>query len=77
LHGDPEGKAALFGQLADIDAFPLCLDVRDADELVTALLRPSRPGGVRQTPAPCQLAIASVLPARLGRRSPVSGSRPT
>src|SRR5215216_271277 len=30
-----EGKAALFAQLADVDAVPLCVDVADADELVS------------------------------------------
>ncbi|GAA1143524.1 NAD-dependent malic enzyme [Ornithinicoccus hortensis] len=29
-----EGKAALFKRFADIDAFPICLDTQDADEIV-------------------------------------------
>ncbi|OLT41118.1 malate dehydrogenase [Serinicoccus sp. CNJ-927] len=29
-----EGKAALFKRFADIDAFPICLDATDADEIV-------------------------------------------
>ncbi|MEK5493861.1 NAD-dependent malic enzyme [Paenibacillus sp. FSL R7-0297] len=29
-----EGKAMLFKQLADIDAFPLCLDTKDPDEII-------------------------------------------
>ncbi|WP_141818793.1 NAD-dependent malic enzyme [Ornithinimicrobium humiphilum] len=29
-----EGKAALFKRFADIDAFPICLDAHDADEIV-------------------------------------------
>lgn len=29
-----EGKAALFKRFADIDAFPLCLDTQDVDEIV-------------------------------------------
>ncbi len=29
-----EGKAALFKRFADIDAFPICLDTTDADEIV-------------------------------------------
>ncbi|KYH43152.1 malate dehydrogenase [Branchiibius sp. NY16-3462-2] len=29
-----EGKAALFKRFADIDAFPICLDTKDPDELV-------------------------------------------
>src|SRR5918998_802884 len=29
-----EGKAALFKQFADVDAFPICLDTKDADEIV-------------------------------------------
>src|SRR5699024_9155699 len=30
-----EGKAALFKRFASIDAFPICLDTQDADEIVT------------------------------------------
>ena len=33
-----EGKAALFKRFADIDAWPICLDTQDTDEIV----RPSR-----------------------------------
>jgi len=29
-----EGKAALFKRFADIDAFPLCLDTKDTDEII-------------------------------------------
>jgi malate dehydrogenase (oxaloacetate-decarboxylating) len=29
-----EGKAALFKQFANVDAFPICLDTKDADEIV-------------------------------------------
>jgi malate dehydrogenase (oxaloacetate-decarboxylating) len=29
-----EGKAALFKQFAEVDAFPICLDTKDADEIV-------------------------------------------
>jgi malate dehydrogenase (oxaloacetate-decarboxylating) len=29
-----EGKAALFKQFADVDAFPICLDTKDTDEIV-------------------------------------------
>src|SRR3954447_1225418 len=32
-----EGKAALFKQFADIDAWPICLDSQDADEIVRAV----------------------------------------
>lgn len=32
-----EGKAALFKQFAGIDAFPLCLDTQDTDELVATI----------------------------------------
>jgi malate dehydrogenase (oxaloacetate-decarboxylating) len=32
-----EGKAALFKRFAGIDAFPLCLDTQDTDEIVTAV----------------------------------------
>ena len=30
-----EGKAALFKQFADVDAWPVCLDTQDADEIVS------------------------------------------
>src|SRR5205085_11533926 len=32
-----EGKAALFKRFAGIDAFPICLDTQDTDEIVTAV----------------------------------------
>ncbi|MGL5857105.1 MAG: NAD-dependent malic enzyme [Angustibacter sp.] len=32
-----EGKAALFKRFADIDAFPICLDTQDVDEIVAAV----------------------------------------
>jgi len=32
-----EGKAALFKRFGDIDAFPICLDTQDVDEIVTAV----------------------------------------
>jgi malate dehydrogenase (oxaloacetate-decarboxylating) len=34
-----EGKAMLFKQFADIDAFPICLDTKDADEIVETVVR--------------------------------------
>ena len=34
-----EGKAMLFKEFAAVDAFPVCLDVRDADELVETVER--------------------------------------
>jgi malate dehydrogenase (oxaloacetate-decarboxylating) len=34
-----EGKAALFKQFADIDAFPICLDTKDVDEIVETVVR--------------------------------------
>src|SRR4051794_15448964 len=38
-----EGKAMLFKELAGVDAFPLCLDTTDADEIV-AIVRGVAPG---------------------------------
>jgi malate dehydrogenase (oxaloacetate-decarboxylating) len=38
-----EGKAALFKRFADIDAWPLCLDTQDTDEIV-AVVRAIAPG---------------------------------
>ena len=32
-----EGKAALFKRFADIDAFPICLDTQDPDEIVSVV----------------------------------------
>jgi malate dehydrogenase (oxaloacetate-decarboxylating) len=32
-----EGKAMLFKEFADVDAFPLCLDTQDPDEIVSAV----------------------------------------
>jgi malate dehydrogenase (oxaloacetate-decarboxylating) len=34
-----EGKAMLFRQFADIDAFPICLDTKDVDEIVETIIR--------------------------------------
>jgi malate dehydrogenase (oxaloacetate-decarboxylating) len=34
-----EGKAMLFRQFADIDAFPICLDTKDVDEIVETVVR--------------------------------------
>ena len=33
-----EGKAALFKRFADIDAFPICLDTQDTDEIVKTVM---------------------------------------
>jgi malate dehydrogenase (oxaloacetate-decarboxylating) len=34
-----EGKSALFKQFANIDAFPICLDTKDVDEIVETVVR--------------------------------------
>ena len=34
-----EGKCMLFRQFADIDAFPICLDTKDPDEIVETVVR--------------------------------------
>ncbi len=34
-----EGKVMLFRQFADIDAFPICLDTKDVDEIVETVVR--------------------------------------
>ena len=36
-----EGKAMLFKEFAGVDAFPLCLDTKDVDEIVTIVKRGS------------------------------------
>ena len=33
-----EGKCMLFKQFADIDAFPICLDTKDVDEIVETVV---------------------------------------
>lgn len=38
-----EGKAALFKRFANVDAFPICLDTKDADEIV-AIVKAIAPG---------------------------------
>jgi malate dehydrogenase (oxaloacetate-decarboxylating) len=34
-----EGKAMLFKEFADVDAFPICLNTKDADEIVETVMR--------------------------------------
>lgn len=34
-----EGKAVLFKKFADVDAFPICLDTKDVDEIVETVVR--------------------------------------
>jgi malate dehydrogenase (oxaloacetate-decarboxylating) len=34
-----EGKAMLFKEFADVDAFPICLDTKDTDEIVQTVMR--------------------------------------
>ena len=34
-----EGKAMLFKEFADVDAFPICLNTKDADEIVETVIR--------------------------------------
>jgi malate dehydrogenase (oxaloacetate-decarboxylating) len=40
-----EGKALLFKEFAGVDAFPVCLDVNDADEIVETVIRMAAPFG--------------------------------
>ena len=42
-----EGKAVLFQEFADVDAFPICLDTKDVDEIV-AIVKAMTPtfGGI-------------------------------
>jgi malate dehydrogenase (oxaloacetate-decarboxylating) len=44
-----EGKAALFKRFADIDAWPLCLDTQDTDEII-AVVKAVAPGFARDQP---------------------------
>jgi malate dehydrogenase (oxaloacetate-decarboxylating) len=34
-----EGKAMLFKEFADVDAFPICLATKDVDEIVETVIR--------------------------------------
>src|SRR3712207_6364844 len=43
-----EGKAALFRQFANVDAFPICLDTKDAEEIIETVKRIAPAfGGIR------------------------------
>ncbi len=44
-----EGKAMLFKEFADVDAFPICLDTKDPDEIV-ATVEADRPDLRRHQP---------------------------
>ena len=59
-----EGKCVLFKELAGVDAFPLCLNTQDVDELVRTIYFLSVPFGVTKlddTPAPPCLAVVPQL----------------
>ena len=43
-----EGKAMLFKEFAGVDAFPICLDTKDADEIVETV-GASRPASAAST----------------------------
>ncbi|MDQ3155520.1 MAG: NAD-dependent malic enzyme [Actinomycetota bacterium] len=63
-----EGKAALFKAFADIDAWPLCLDTQDADQIVetVAALSPGFAGiNLEDISAPRCFEIEARLRARL------------
>ena len=51
-----EGKAMLFKEFADVDAFPICLDTKDTDEIVATVkrdrARPSAASTSRTSPSP-------------------------
>ena len=34
-----EGKCALFKRFANVDAFPICIDSKDTDEIVNTILK--------------------------------------
>ena len=46
-----EGKACLFKEFAGVDAFPICLDTKDPDEIVHAvkLMAPGSAGSTSRT----------------------------
>jgi malate dehydrogenase (oxaloacetate-decarboxylating) len=63
-----EGKAMLFKEFADVDAFPICLDTQDADEIV-AIVAAIAPGfggiNLEDISAPRCFAIEERLQAQL------------
>jgi malate dehydrogenase (oxaloacetate-decarboxylating) len=63
-----EGKAMLFKEFAGVDAFPICLDTKDVDEIVTAV-KAFAPGfggiNLEDISAPRCFAIESRLQAEL------------
>src|SRR5213078_4103898 len=64
-----EGKAMLFKEFAGVDAFPICLDTRDTDEIV-ATVRAIAPGfggiNLEDISAPRCFEIEDRLKALLG-----------
>ena len=60
-----EGKAMLFKEFADVDAFPICLDTKDADEIVETVSR---------SPPPSAASTSRTSRRRAASRSS-SGSR--
>lgn len=62
-----EGKCALFKRFADVDAFPLCVDSEDVDEVVDTIARISKSfGGINleDIAAPACFEIEEKLKAR-------------
>lgn len=63
-----EGKAALFKEFSDVDAFPICLDTKDPDEIVRTVqfLAPVFGGiNLEDISAPCCFYIEEKLKASL------------
>ena len=62
-----EGKCALFKRFADVDAFPICVDSEDVDEVVDTIARISKSfGGINleDIAAPACFEIEEKLKAR-------------
>ena len=63
-----EGKAILFKQFADVDAFPICLDTQDTEEIIKAvkLIAPGFGGiNLEDISAPRCVEIETRLKARV------------
>jgi malate dehydrogenase (oxaloacetate-decarboxylating) len=71
-----EGKAMLFKEFADVDAFPICLDTKDTDAIVETVVRMSPTfGGTTSRTSPRRAASRSSSACR--RRSTYRSSTTT
>ena len=61
-----EGKAVLFKEFANVDAFPICLDTKDVDEIVETVIRIAPCfGGINLEDISAPRCFAETIPMRL------------